>query len=160
MRLFVEKINWTHDLAGHCIWNNNALQLSSFYLYFIYKHYFEAVFIINFFYLAVGPRFQIAVSMHLKTRTFDIFAGTFEVFLNCFYFYSIFSKLILPSFLLLLLMRVFFFRERLIYSHVFNPMRVRRSSKKVIRDYCVPKSKYYTYNSKVFFIQYLIYWYL
>lgn len=156
-------LRWEDKLNLRSRWTLHLKKITLFNFLlstYIYKHYFEAVFIINFFYLALGQRFHIAVSMHLKTRTFDIFAGTFEVFLNCFYFYSIFSKLILPSFLLLSLMRVFSFRERLIYSHVFNPMLVRRSSKKVIRDYCVPKSKYYTYNSKVFFIQYLIYWYL
>ena len=160
MRLFVENINWTHDLAGHCIWKKQ--RSSTFFFLLIFINIILKQYLLSFFfYLALGPRFYIAVSTHLKTRTFWYFLSwTFEVFLNCFYFYSIFSKLILPSFLLLLLMRVFSFRERLIYSHVFNPMLVRRSSKKVIRDYCVPKSKYYTYNSKVFFIQYLIYWYL
>ena len=161
-------LRWEDKLNPRSRWTlhlKKKITLFNFLLStYIFEHYFEAVFINNLFlFIFIWPYaqdFTLLFQCMWWLVLFDIFAGTFEVFWNCIYFYSIFSKLILPSFLLLLLMRILSFGERLIYSHVFNPMLVRRSSKKVIRDYCVLKSKYYTYNLKVFFIQYLIYWYL
>lgn len=82
-------LRWEDKLNLRSRWTLHLKKITLFNFLlstYIYKHYFEAVFIIKFFYLALGPRFHIAVSMHLKTRTFWYF---------CRNFWSIFKLLLL-----------------------------------------------------------------